>query len=247
MLNLTQLFSSAKEKEASNQIKWISPSKNIFRENSGIHVWRVKWSNFSWQDYLANLTEQEFNHILKYKNPKDRNKRALSRGILKELSASYLKTAPKVLNYGAGKFGKPFIADTGNYLQFNISHCTDYILLAFSFDAHAIGIDIEENNLQFDYLDIADLYFSNLEKQSLNCQFPSNQFFKIWTRKEAMTKALGIGLSDELIQIDVLKNEIYLEHHQFQKCFLKTYNFEEQYIFSLANFTSIEKITFLEY
>ncbi len=247
MIKLPRLFKTVKKEKVPTLVEWSTPSNGVFESTKGIHIWSVKSEDFAWQDYQDLLTEKEFNHILKYKNPKDRHKRAISRGILKELSASYLRTAPKDLNYDTNRFGKPFIANSNHLLQFNISHSTDYILLAFSFDPSPIGIDIEENNLDFNFLDIADQYFSDHEKDSLCCTNPSEQFFKIWTRKEAMMKAIGEGLTDELVQIDVLKDLIHLENYQGQNCHLKTFTFENKHLFSVAKSTPFEEVRFFDY
>jgi len=247
MIKLPRLFKTVKEKKVPSLVEWCAPSNDTFEAKSGLHIWKVKTEDIAWQDYQDLLTEKEFNRILKYKNPKDRNKRAISRGILKELSASYLKTAPKILNYDTNRFGKPFIANASHNLQFNISHSTDYILLIFGFNPSPVGIDIEENNLDFNFLDIADQYFSDREKESLSCDNPSKQFFKIWTRKEAMMKAIGEGLTDDLVQIDVLGDIIQLESYNDQNCHLKTFIFEEKYLFSIAGTKEVEGIRFFNY
>ncbi|MBQ2593115.1 MAG: 4'-phosphopantetheinyl transferase superfamily protein [Candidatus Riflebacteria bacterium] len=108
----------------------------------------------------------------------------------------------KKINYEASNLiieispsGKPYLKDYPT-LFFNISHTDGLILLGFA--NSPIGVDVEKIERNADKEAIIKHFFSEKEQQSFFSQ-PDNQrqlaFVKGWTRKEAILKATGDGLS----------------------------------------------------
>jgi 4'-phosphopantetheinyl transferase len=96
-------------------------------------------------------------------------------------------------------FGKPEIFPLFGEppLRFNLSHTRGMVACAIS-RGHAIGIDVEAVDRYISFLDIAREYFSDEECKHLNGVVSAAQpetFYRIWTLKEAMVKAIGQGLS----------------------------------------------------
>ncbi len=91
--------------------------------------------------------------------------------------------------------GKPYLKDYPN-LFFNLSHTDSLILIALA--DFPVGVDVERLERNADNEAILKHFFSEKEQQSYFSQ-PENQrqlaFFKGWTRKEAILKATGEGLS----------------------------------------------------
>ena len=91
--------------------------------------------------------------------------------------------------------GKPYLKDYPN-LFFNLSHTDNLILIAIS--NSPVGVDVEKNERNADKEAIIKHFFSENEQQSFFSQ-PEEQrqlsFVKGWTRKEAILKATGEGLS----------------------------------------------------
>ena len=97
-------------------------------------------------------------------------------------------------------------AKTRGGLQFNVSHSNEQCLIAFSRDLE-IGADIEARNRDFSNMDLlagrclgdeALASFLSLEDSAKR-----DAFFRFWTRKEAMLKAIGVGLGHPLKSFDV--------------------------------------------
>ena len=90
-------------------------------------------------------------------------------------------------------------------IQFNISHSHGLALCAVA-HKREVGVDLEYIHADYSFGSIAGQFFSQREVSSLN-SFPEhlrlNQFFKLWTRKEACLKAQGKGLTVDLNEIDV--------------------------------------------
>lgn len=100
-----------------------------------------------------------------------------------------------------GPYGKPYLRDYPN-AQFNISHSGQFVACAVS--DRPIGVDIQE---VVPYCrDVANRVFSLEElSQVESSPDPSAEFTKIWTKKEAYLKMLGVGLSYSLDKIALPK------------------------------------------
>lgn len=138
---------------------------------------------------------------------RDRDRYTVSRAILKKLIMKYTGISAKDLSYANGPQGKPTLQDNMNMsgLRFNISRSGGYGLFAFAQDRE-VGIDIEQIREVPEMDQIISTYFSSAERDSfasLTSQEKKQAFFKQWTRKEALAKALGLGLSMPMRGVDI--------------------------------------------
>ena len=88
-----------------------------------------------------------------------------------------------------GANGKLYLKNTGMY--FNISHSGDYVVLAVA--DNEVGVDIEKiepyNNA------VAARCFTERELEWLQTQRTDETFCRLWTAKESVMKASGLGFS----------------------------------------------------
>jgi 4'-phosphopantetheinyl transferase len=107
--------------------------------------------------------------------------------------------ARDIRNLKFNEFGKPFI---DNFLDFSTSHSEDRIVFCFSSEGK-VGIDIEK---------ITKIHIENFEsiltRNELNYidsqKDKSRHFLNIWTKKEAVLKAMGTGLCDDIVLLETL-------------------------------------------
>ena len=91
--------------------------------------------------------------------------------------------------------GKPYLKDYPN-LFFNLSHTDNLILIALA--DSPVGVDVEKLERNADKEAIIKHFFSEKEQQTFFSQpeeLRQLAFVKGWTRKEAILKATGEGLS----------------------------------------------------
>jgi 4'-phosphopantetheinyl transferase len=128
-----------------------------------------------------------------------RQRFVLIRGALRILLASQTGVAPEKLVFAYGEKGKPRLeGDCGIF--FNISHSKDLAVMAFSCEVE-MGVDVEHVRRMPDMRQIAERFFSRGEAGELSSLPPEWQqeaFFRCWSRKEALLKATGDGLSAAL-------------------------------------------------
>ncbi len=121
-------------------------------------------------------------------------------GRLRQILGERLGLGPASLNFMTNAYGKPELID--RQVHFSLSHSGDLAALAVA--AFPIGLDIEI--MRPVSRDLPDRYFSAIERDGLRALHGETwreAFFRCWTRKEAVIKALGMGLAFPLADFDV--------------------------------------------
>jgi len=128
--------------------------------------------------------------------------RALTRALLsRELGVARIGTEFVVNNWG-----KPALPGSG--LEFSISHSGNAVWVALS-RGIAVGIDVESEVDVSDPHALAEVFHPDERAALLALPVAEVQraFFRCWTRKEAVIKALGEGLSRPLSSFCVRTDE----------------------------------------
>ena len=88
-------------------------------------------------------------------------------------------------------------------LQFNHSHSRQHYALASSFELLDIGIDIEDldRKVRFDGL-AQHAFHPNELKYWQDLEHDADYWFRVWTTKEAVLKASGLGIRLSLNELD---------------------------------------------
>ena len=121
-----------------------------------------------------------------------------------------------------GKYGKPFLENSP--LTFNLSHCSGCSALAVSRN-RSLGIDIEDSkSISKDGLLLVSRNFSQSENRWINNGTCEKQIrlrsLSVFTQKEALLKALDIGLTTHLDSIKTsLADPPFITDSNFSFCF----------------------------
>ena len=143
----------------------------------------------------ALLCDAERARAGRFRFERDRRRYIVARARLRELLASRLERDARELQFVYGENGKPALADAS--LHFNVSHCADLAVYAFS-NEREIGVDVEALHPIREAGGVAAQFFSPVENEAFCSLEPEERtlgFYNCWTRKEAMVKALGDGLA----------------------------------------------------
>jgi 4'-phosphopantetheinyl transferase len=137
-------------------------------------------------------------------------------GFLRIILARKINTDPYKISYSRGAYNKPGLA--GDPLFFNISHSKKAFAIAIS-ENYPIGLDIEDMDRRVDMTSVSRNYFSRLESEFImkSGEDQKERFFLVWTRKEALLKAMGTGIIDDLNKIEVSESENSLDAGLFNK------------------------------
>ena len=151
------------------------------------------------------LDPEETARADRFLRDEDRARFIASHAALRLVLARTLATEAAALNYRRDVRGRPFLAGPGGDLDFNLSHSGDCALIGLVQGAR-IGVDVEVRRPLPDALRIARAHFAPDEAEALAAHPPfarEEAFFTLWTRKEAVVKASGVGLSGSLAAFSV--------------------------------------------
>lgn len=187
--------------------------------------------------YKQVLTPKEIDKALKFRKPDDFKRFVCARYGLRKILSSFVNVFPQNIVFNVCFNQKPYVDD----IKFNVSHCGDLVLIAVS--QNDVGIDIEFNKRDFEFKSLLDLTFNQKEINLIENSVDSTSvFFWLWTRKEALLKATGEGIIDEMNQLSVLDDNIFRlnkMHH------LYSFEVNNEYIACFAA-SSVKNIIFSE-
>lgn len=157
--------------------------------------------------YTGLLSEDEWGRANRFMFKRDRDRFIAARGELRRMLGERTDTPPEDIEFRYGAHGKPELQAglSKDDLRFNVSHSQDVAIFAFA-HGRRVGIDIEAIRPMPDADEVAARCFSPLELETYRALSSSERltgFFNGWTRKEALVKALGLGLSYSLKDFDV--------------------------------------------
>lgn len=157
------------------------------------------------------LTDEDRQRAARFRQPGDRHNFVLGRNLVHHLIRPRGISTPCVFSIGPN--GKPFLPDAPAY---NLSHSGRWVACAVS-RHEPVGIDVETFSHLKDYRELLPTIAHPAERRYIE-QAPADiglaLFKRCWTRKEAVLKATGKGLSADLQAIDVCldQSEPVLRH-----------------------------------
>lgn len=136
-----------------------------------------------------------------------RRRFALCRAGLRSVLCDQLGCSNERLSFGAFEFGKPFALLDGEmaHISFNVSHSGAHGLIAYAPDGW-LGVDVEERVIPRDLGGLIESALSPVERSELASadeQVRLHEFFKLWTIKESLIKAVGLGISIGMSELEV--------------------------------------------
>jgi len=148
------------------------------------------------------LADVERARAERYRLPRDGNRYVAARGQMRLLLAGCLGQAPAAVAIKLGRDGKPEVrsVSSAGRIHFNLSHSDGVGVMAIGIDDE-LGIDVERIRPMPDASAIAEQVFTAGEILALRRvaeEERAEAFFRYWTRKEAVVKSLGRGLSHRL-------------------------------------------------
>ena len=148
------------------------------------------------QQVLAFLPSWRRERVLAYKQESRQMESALAYiELSRALALRGLQDIQPCFEYN--EHGKPFLPLYPN-LHFSISHCSQAVGCVLS--EMPCGLDIERVRRASPSL-ISKTMNRNEEHQIYSSSHPEVEFIRLWTRKEAVFKLLGTGITDDMQDI----------------------------------------------
>lgn len=189
---------------------------------NGLHLFWIDLDRFEagpLEDEL--LSDDERKRAARFATPTLRHRYTAAHLFLRRSLAPFCDARPEQLSFTDNAWGKPSLT-SHPALQFNLSHSQHLALVGINTadTASAIGVDIEvlQRWPDEELRSLSQTIMTVAEQQSLLTTLKSSNahamgqkdhgmashaFLTAWTRKEACVKALGLGLSYDVRQLDV--------------------------------------------
>jgi len=156
----------------------------------------------------ALLDDDELARAGRFRFERDRVRFVHRHALVRRVLARYLDVAPAEITIRRTRFGRPEL-DPASGLSFSVSHADELTVVAVA-QGCRIGVDIERLRPLDDELEIAETMFAEAEVallRSVPLASRAHTFLELWTRKEAIVKAVGSGLSLELDRFSVIERD----------------------------------------
>jgi len=151
---------------------------------------------------LARLDAEERMRAARFRFERDRLSFAAAHALLRH-ALDRTAGAPHPWRFAAGEFGKPSLDPPLDDIRFNLSHASELVAVALT-RGRDLGVDVEDAHREPDEDTFSSLVLAPEEFDELEgCDDRSERLFRIWVAKEAIVKAIGLGLSLPVKQIIV--------------------------------------------
>lgn len=162
-----------------------------------IWTWKLDVERDALSELESKLSESECRRVRRYASHRIARRFIVRRGMLRRVLGCYLHLPPHQVQLFYNAHGKPLLAPVIlPRLQFNISDSGELAALAVG-TGQPLGIDIEQLRPLPDWDALAVNVFSEPELNQLSqaaAAARTDVFFRLWTRREAIAKAEGVGL-----------------------------------------------------
>lgn len=196
-------------KSLEETIVWSAAPEPLNLGRNEVHLWTVPLhiAPAKLEQLALVLSADEQERARKFRFDRHRHRFIAGRAALRTILSRYLESNPAAIQFTYAAQGKPALTSTGQEanLHFNLGHSEDLALLGITRIGN-IGVDIERIRVVKDADDLVARFFSQREReqfQKLSADEKPGAFFNLWTRKEAMLKATGEGITRSLHLIEV--------------------------------------------
>ncbi|MGV9319660.1 4'-phosphopantetheinyl transferase family protein [Streptomyces sp. NPDC003660] len=182
------------------------------RDRDAVHVWRGRAPDVLARGDTGLLSEEERHKVRRLPDPAA-VRYAAAHAALRRVLSHYLAVPPGEVVLGRHpcprcahpRHGRPRVEWPSTGLEFNLSRSGPHWLLAVA-AGRRVGVDLEgDRGLDVD--GAAGRVMSAAELAHVHSRpdesARTRAFFRCWTRKEAVVKAIGVGIVTDLRTVDV--------------------------------------------
>jgi 4'-phosphopantetheinyl transferase len=154
----------------------------------------------------STLSPEEVERANRYGTAALRDRYVAGRAALRETLAERLAIAPAEIVIRRGPRGRPMLEPPGQ-LDFNVTHTRGIALIAhLERPGYRVGVDIEAVDRTLAHDGLARKFLTARERETiagLDDDGRRRAFLRLWTCKEAMSKATGDGISAPFDEIGI--------------------------------------------
>ena len=187
---------------ANQDVSWESYTACLYSDKVAVFKFDIAGSLLHLPHLQTVLLADERERARRFRRTEDQNRYVMARGLVRILCGKYLNQSPAGVQFIRSGNQKPDLQpDCGWHI--NVAHSGTYVAVAIS--REEVGIDTEKMDAAFSFEDVVLQSFSPVEQQYIvDGQGSQRRFYQLWTRKEALVKATGIGIDDNFVSVPCL-------------------------------------------
>lgn len=196
----------------------ITEQVHLFKIDADVIFNRIRLDNV--------LVPEELQKAERFLHQQDRQRYIVRKHVLRLLLAQFLSLSPLKIDFQLTANKKPSVQG----IQFNVSHSKNCVLIVIA--SSPAGVDIEYIDPLFQFEEMMELCFNREEEEFIR-KSPHHliNFYTLWTRKEAILKATGEGLTDDISGVPTLP---VLQRRNGQQYTVQSYQTADNYLISTA-------------
>lgn len=180
------------------------------------------------------LSSQELERCARFRQQDDQRRYILAHALKRYCLSHFLKIPASQLQFSVGAKGKPYCTND-NSPAFNLSHAGDFVLLGLSTLGH-VGVDVEVIDREVSAAIFPKVLSQKQQDKVRQSNKPDYDFICYWTQKEAISKALGLGLAIDFTTIECTGLEGEFDIYHSKQCLLvSTLQWDEGHMLSVAS------------
>lgn len=170
------------------------------RLQTEVHVWfcqpQLIKDKSKLSEYESLLSEQETERYHRFHFDKDRHSYLVSHALLRQSLSRYSDVHASQWQFLNNEHGKPQLSPSSMLpgVYFNLTHTSGMSACVVTLKK-LCGIDAEHIHRKNDLKSVAQRMFADEEVAQLKDDTINQQFYRLWTLREAYVKALGTGLA----------------------------------------------------
>lgn len=162
--------------------------------------------DFLCADIQATSKPTQADGLLLAAHPKRRQEQQISRSLRRQLLSDYLLVESDQLEFAQHVHGKPYLKNH-TQIEFSQSHCSDQLILVMNNQGVAVGVDIEAKDRLIKVHALAARILTPKEFEQFKQAIDQQAFLlRVWTIKEAVLKATGLGIRLNLNELESHEN-----------------------------------------
>jgi 4'-phosphopantetheinyl transferase len=164
-----------------------------------VDVWTFEVEQFGQAATSEVLSAEEKQRAARFHFERDRLSYTVSHTLLRQVLSKYTQRAASDIEIRTERNGKPYLAERS--IEFNLSHSDE--LTAIAVCTSPVGVDVERVRPVGQPL---SALIGREDAEIIAHLKQSEQqvaFFQCWARKEALLKAVGVGLLENLERVSV--------------------------------------------
>ncbi|MBN6053818.1 4'-phosphopantetheinyl transferase superfamily protein, partial [Nonomuraea sp. RK-328] len=154
-------------------------------------VWKVRLDRPARPEWRGWLSAAERDRAAGFADAGERHRYVVAHAALRSVLGGLCGVAPEDVRFTTEESGRP-CSPAGP--DFNLSHSGDWALVAVAAPGTRVGVDVERIRADLDHVELARRMYQPEEAERVR-ERGLEEYFRLWTAKEAYVKATGAGLA----------------------------------------------------